>query len=144
MLESEKRDLTRLWIHIDMDMFYAAVEIRDRPELANKPVAVGGESMISTANYVARKFGVRSAMPGFIAKKLCPHLVFVNCNFEKYRDVSKIFRGILSEYDPEFESMGLDEANLDVTDYCISRAIFSEDDHKALAQEIRKRIFDAT
>ena len=55
-----------------MDMFYAAVEIRDRPELANLPVAVGDLSMISTANYVARKFGVRSAMPGFIAKQLCP------------------------------------------------------------------------
>jgi DNA polymerase kappa len=55
-----------------MDMFYAAVEIRDRPELADVPVAIGSESMISTANYVARKFGVRSAMPGFIGKKLCP------------------------------------------------------------------------
>lgn len=55
-----------------MDMFYAAVEIRDRPELANVPLAVGGDNMISTANYEARKYGVRSAMPGFIAKKLCP------------------------------------------------------------------------
>ena len=54
-------------MHIDMDMFYAAVEIRDRPELADKPVAIGSMSMISTANYVARKFGIRSAMPGFIA-----------------------------------------------------------------------------
>ncbi len=72
-LERE-RDLTRTWFHIDMDMFYAAVEIRDRPELADKPVAVGNLSMISTANYVARKFGIRSAMPGFIAKELCPDL----------------------------------------------------------------------
>jgi DNA polymerase kappa len=64
--ESE-RDLTRTWIHIDMDMFYAAVEIRDRPDLADKPVAIGSLQMVSTANYVARKFGVRSAMPGFIA-----------------------------------------------------------------------------
>ncbi len=60
-------DLTRTWFHIDMDMFYAAVEIRDNPKLENLPVAVGGMSMISTANYVARKYGVRSAMPGFIA-----------------------------------------------------------------------------
>lgn len=59
-------------MHIDMDMFYAAVEIRDDPSLATKPVAIGDNSMISTANYVARKFGVRSAMPGFIGKKLCP------------------------------------------------------------------------
>ena len=75
------RELTRTWAHIDMDMFYAAVEIRDDPSLADKPVAVGGEMMISTANYIARKYGVRSAMPGFIAKKLCPQLVFVDCNF---------------------------------------------------------------
>jgi DNA polymerase kappa len=98
-----------------MDMFYAAVEIRDRPELANVPLAVGGDNMISTANYEARKYGVRSAMPGFIAKKLCPQLVFVPCNFTKYRDVSVIFKEIVEEYDHEFESMGLDETNLDVT-----------------------------
>jgi len=66
------RELDRTWAHIDMDMFFAAVEIRDDPSLADKPVAVGGEMMISTANYIARKYGVRSAMPGFIAKKLCP------------------------------------------------------------------------
>ncbi len=64
-----------------MDMFYAAVEIRDEPELANVPLAIGGDSMISTANYVARKYGVRSAMPGFIARKICPDLVFRPCNF---------------------------------------------------------------
>jgi DNA polymerase kappa len=64
-LERE-RDLTRTWFHIDMDMFYAAVEIRDRPELAAYPIAVGSMQMITTANYVARKFGVRSAMPGFL------------------------------------------------------------------------------
>lgn len=74
-----------------MDMFYAAVEIRDDPSLENVPLAVGGENMISTANYIARKFGVRSAMPGFIAKKLCPELVFRDCNFRKYREVSKVF-----------------------------------------------------
>ena len=68
----KERCLNRTWIHVDMDMFYAAVEIRDRPELADRPVAIGSYSMVSTANYVARKFGVRSAMPGFIAKKICP------------------------------------------------------------------------
>jgi DNA polymerase kappa len=79
-LETE-RELDRTWMHLDMDMFYAAVEIRDRPELADKPVAVGGMSMLSTANYVARKYGVRSAMAGFIAQKLCPQLVILPCNF---------------------------------------------------------------
>lgn len=91
----ECRVLDRTWSHIDMDMFYAAVEIRDNPSLADKPVAVGGDMMISTANYIARTFGVRSAMPGFIAKKLCPNLVFVDCNFQKYKEVSKIFKSIL-------------------------------------------------
>ena len=60
--------MNRTWLHIDMDMFYAAVEIRDNPSLIELPVAIGNEQMISTANYVARKYGVRSAMPGFIAK----------------------------------------------------------------------------
>ena len=104
-----------------MDMFYAAVEIRDEPELANIPLAIGSDSMISTANYVARKYGVRSAMPGFIARKICPDLVFRPCNFKKYKDVSKVFKSILALYDPDYESMGLDEANLDVTSYLIAR-----------------------
>ena len=65
------RELDRTWMHVDMDMFYAACEIRDRPDLVDKPVAVGDYSMIQTTNYVARKFGVRSAMPGFLGKKMC-------------------------------------------------------------------------
>jgi DNA polymerase kappa len=67
-------------MHIDMDMFYVACEILDKPELKDKPCAVGSMSMISTANYVARKFGVRSAMPGFVAKELCPELIFLPHN----------------------------------------------------------------
>lgn len=82
------RDLSHTWFHIDMDMFYAAVEIRDRPELADKPVAIGGLQMISTANYVARKFGVRSAMPGYLAQQLCPQLIFIPCDFKKYKAVA--------------------------------------------------------
>ena len=65
-----KRDFSRVCCVLDMDMFFAAVEIRDRPELKDQPVAIGDEGMICTANYVARQYGVRSAMPGFIAKKL--------------------------------------------------------------------------
>jgi len=106
-----------------MDMFYAAVEIRDRPELADKPVAVGGMSMVSTANYVARKYGVRSAMPGFIAKQLCPGLVLVPCNFQKYKEVSEVMRSIVAEYDPNYASMGLDEVNLDVTEYLLAKGM---------------------
>ena len=72
-------------MHFDLDMFFAAVEMRDNPALKGKPIAVGDLKMLSTANYAARKFGVRSAMPGFIAKKLCPELIIVKCNFQKYR-----------------------------------------------------------
>lgn len=113
------RDLTRTWMHIDMDMFYAAVEIRDRPELAEIPIAVGSMQMITTANYVARKFGVRSAMPGFLGMKLCPDLLLIPCNYHKYQLVADTLRDIVSEYDPQFSSIGLDEVNMDVTDFLI-------------------------
>jgi DNA polymerase kappa len=71
-----------------MDMFYAAVEIRDQPELAALPIAVGSLQMVTTANYVARQFGVRSAMPGSLAMKLCPELLLIPCNYHKYKLVS--------------------------------------------------------
>jgi len=76
-------------------MFYAAVEIRENPNLANVPMAVGGNSMLSTANYIARKYGVRSAMPGFVAKKLCPELIIVKHSSELYSEAGKIFKTIL-------------------------------------------------
>ncbi|TRY64545.1 hypothetical protein DNTS_022663 [Danionella cerebrum] len=96
------RELGRVIVHVDMDAFYAAVEMRDCPELKDKPMAVGSMSMLSTSNYHARRFGVRAAMPGFIAKKLCPNLVIVPTNFDKYRAVSAQVREVFSEYDPHF------------------------------------------
>lgn len=77
--------------------------MRDNPSLQGKPVAVGGMSMICTANYEARKFGVRAAMPGFIAVRLCPQLVFVPTNFDKYRAIAEQTREIFRDYDPHFE-----------------------------------------
>ena len=71
-----------------MDMFFAAVEIKDDPKLASQPVAVGDPQMIQTTNYIARNYGVKSGMPGFIGKKLCPDLVFIKPNYVKYRRVS--------------------------------------------------------
>jgi DNA polymerase kappa len=127
-----------------MDMFYAAIEIRDNPSLADKPVAVGGQMMISTANYIARKFGVRSAMPGFIAKKLCPNLIFVDHSFTKYKEASQIFKSILEEYDPDYESMGLDEANLDLTNYLIEHGLNHDDGKQQVVREIRTRVNEAT
>ncbi|XP_037980317.1 DNA polymerase kappa isoform X5 [Motacilla alba alba] len=110
-----------------MDAFYAAVEMRDNPELKEKPIAVGSMSMLSTSNYHARRFGVRAAMPGFIAKRLCPHLTIVPLNFEKYGKVSKEVREILAEYDPNFMPMGLDEAYLNITEHLEERLNWPED-----------------
>ncbi|EDK31392.1 DNA polymerase kappa protein (macronuclear) [Tetrahymena thermophila SB210] len=136
--------LDRIWVHFDMDMFYVACELKDRPQLKDLPVAVGGMSMISTANYVARKFGVRSAMPGFIAKKLCPQLILIPCNFEKYRKASDQFKKVLYQYDPNLESMGLDEANLDITDYLQQNNINSDAQIYDLCHSIRNQVFEST
>ncbi|KAM6290058.1 DNA polymerase kappa [Aegotheles albertisi] len=123
----QNRNLSNTIVHIDMDAFYAAVEMRDNPELKEKPIAVGSMSMLSTSNYHARRFGVRAAMPGFIAKRLCPHLTIVPLNFEKYGKVSKEVREILSEYDPNFMPMGLDEAYLNITEHLEERLNWPED-----------------
>uniref|UniRef100_A0A9J8CC16 DNA polymerase kappa n=1 Tax=Cyprinus carpio carpio TaxID=630221 RepID=A0A9J8CC16_CYPCA len=120
------RELGRVIVHVDMDAFYAAVEMRDCPELKDKPMAVGSMSMLSTSNYHARRFGVRAAMPGFIAKKLCPNLVIVPTNFDKYRAVSAQVREIFSEYDPHFMPMSLDEAYLDITEHLEQRKHWPE------------------
>lgn len=113
----KQRVFNRIIVHFDLDMFFAAVEIRDNPELAEQPIAVGGDSMVSTSNYIARRYGVRAAMPGFIAKKLCPNLKLIKPNGYKYRQASSEVFAILEQYDPELTSMSLDEAYLDLTDY---------------------------
>lgn len=105
-------------LHIDMDAFYASVEQRDNPELRGKPIAVGGganRGVTTTASYEARVFGVRSAMPGYKAKQLCPELIFVPPRFDVYREVSYQIRGIFEEYTDLIEPLSLDEAFLDVT-----------------------------
>ena len=115
MAEAEKR---RAIIHLDMDCFYAAIEIRDRPELAGKPVGVGGRSrrgVLTTCNYEARKFGVHSAMPTFIALQRCPNLILLPTRFEVYRRESHTIREILRRFTPLVEPLSLDEAYLDVT-----------------------------
>lgn len=109
---------TRRIIHIDMDCFYAAVEMRERPELAGRPLAVGGASgrgVLTTCNYAARAFGVRSAMPVFKAKELCPQLIIVPVRFELYRAASKKVRAIFARYTGRTEPLSLDEAYLDVS-----------------------------
>jgi DNA polymerase-4 len=95
-------------IHIDMDCFYAAVEMRDFPEYRNIPLAVGGEgprSVLSTCNYQARKFGVRSAMPAIKAKQLCPELTIVHGRMSVYKEVSDHIREIFSRYSKLIEPL---------------------------------------
>ena len=147
-----QRDLSHVWLHIDLDSFYASVELRDRPHLRDKPVAVGSMSMICTSNYHARQFGVRSAMPGFIAVKLCPQLLFIPTDFTKYKAVAAVFRGIFAQYDPNFESASLDEAYLDITAHLAAKQARQPTDQPwdrdteaaAVAAEIRQRVFEAT
>ena len=105
-------------IHVDMDAFYASVEQRDNPELRGLPVAVGGgghRGVVMAASYEARKFGVRSAMPGFKARRLCPELIFVKTRFDAYKAVSREIREVFQRYTDLIEPLSLDEAYLDVT-----------------------------
>lgn len=134
------RDLSRIWLHVDMDAFYAAVETLCNPALQGKPMAVGSMSMISTANYEARKFGVRAAMPGFIARKLCPQLIFVPVDFKKYTHYSELTRKVFHKYDPNFLGASLDEAYLDITNVCQGRGITGAE----VAEELRKNVYNET
>lgn len=126
-------------IHIDMDCFYAAIEERDDPALRGKPVAVAGKdrrSVLTTANYEARKFGCRSAMPVFKALELCPHLTLVPVRFDAYRAESARIRAIFGRFTELIEPLSLDEAYLDVSHLQSGGA--------AVAREIRAQIFEET
>ncbi|MBB6681767.1 DNA polymerase IV [Aequorivita sp. 609] len=134
--------IVRKIIHIDMDAFYASVEQLDNPELRGKAIAVGGSSergVVSAASYEARKFGVRSAMSSVAAKKLCPELIFVNTNFDRYKEVSKQIRKIFFEYTDLVEPLSLDEAYLDVTENKKGNPSAT-----MIATEIRQKIKDKT
>lgn len=104
-------------IHIDMDCFYAAVETHDFPELAGKPIGIGGgeRGVLCTSNYEARKFGVRAAMPTRMALSKCPHLILRPPRFERYREIAKLVREIFHRHTEIVEPLSLDEAFLDVS-----------------------------
>lgn len=127
-------------IHIDMDAFYASVEQMDDPSLRGKPVAVGGSEsrgVVAAASYEARQFGVRSAISGFVAKKICPELIFVKPRFERYKEISSKIHKIFREYTDLVEPLSLDEAYLDVTQNKRGNPSAS-----LLAEEIRLRVFN--
>ena len=134
--QSESRKI----IHIDMDCFYAAIELRERPELVGRPVAVGGRpggrGVLTTCNYEAREFGCRSAMPAFKALERCPQLVILPVRFDLYRAESKRIRAVFHEFTDLVEPLSLDEAYLDVSELNSTGS--------ALAEEIRLRIYNTT
>ena len=126
-------------IHVDMDAFYASVAQLDNPELKGKAIAVGGggkRGVVAAASYEARKYGVRSAMSGVLARQKCPHLIFVKTDFERYKEISTKIRQIFYEYTDLVEPLSLDEAYLDVTENKKGNPSAS-----LIAQEIRDRIY---
>jgi DNA polymerase kappa len=133
------RDLTQYIVHVDCDAFYAAVEQLDRPELRDVPFAVG-QGVLCTCNYVARKFGCRSGMAGFVAKNLCPDLILLPLNFDKYKAKASEVRDIFADYDPRFESASIDEAYLNITSYCKDH----DRDPAEVVDEMRRLIHERT
>lgn len=129
-------------IHVDMDAFFASVAQLDNPELRGKAIAVGGDSkrgVIAAASYEARKFGVKSAMSSSLAKKMCPHLIFVKSDFARYKEISNQVREIFYEYTDLVEPLSLDEAYLDVT---VNKKELTS--ASKMARLIRQEIFEKT
>jgi len=129
-------------IHVDMDAFFASVEQLDYPKLRGKPLAVGGGSdrgVVAAASYEARKYGVRSAMTGAVAKRICPELIFVKPRFERYKEISYKIRKLFLEYTELVEPLSLDEAYLDVTENKKGNPSAT-----MIALAIRKQIFETT
>jgi len=128
-------------IHIDMDCFYAAVEMRDNPAYRNIPLAIGGKvegrSVLSTCNYLAREFGVHSAMPSYKAKQLCPELLIIPGRMQVYVEISKQIRAIFNRYTDIIEPLSLDEAFLDVSDCTLCKGSATY-----IAEDIRRAIFN--
>lgn len=129
-------------IHIDMDAFYASVELRERPDLRHLPVVISSHhprAVIAAASYPARQFGLRSAMSMSQARKLCPQVVIIEPNFEKYRAISAQIHSIFQQYTTLIEPLSLDEAYLDVTENLKQIASATE-----VAMHIREDIFRQT
>lgn len=128
-------------LHLDMDAFYAAVELLDHPELRGKPVVVGSppdkRGVVSTASYEARAYGIRSAMPSRTAGKLCPHAAFLPVRMERYLEVSEQVMAIIESFTPIYEQLSVDEAFLDVTGV-LRRWKTGEAVARALKKKIRK------
>src|SRR5450432_3048697 len=133
---------SRFILHADMDAFYASIEQRDNPELKGRPVIVGATSsrgVVAAASYEARTYGVRSAMPGFRARALCPNGVFIAPNMARYAEVSEQVHAAFAEFTPEIEPIALDEAFLDITG---SERLFGGP--LELATQLKRRVRELT
>jgi len=134
----------KIILHVDMNAFFATVEKILDPSLENKPIAVGGNSsrgVISTACYIARKFGVKSAMPTYRAKQLCPNLTIVRGHYDKYEEFRDKFLKILSEYSNIIEVASIDECFVDITDHFIKNPSLNPFDE---IKKIQDRIYNET
>ncbi|KAL5333896.1 hypothetical protein BJX70DRAFT_38842 [Aspergillus crustosus] len=129
------RDLSQYVVHVDCDAFFAAVEELDRPELKTVPMAVG-KGVLTTCNYEARKFGCRSGMASFVATKLCPQLVLLPMNYDKYTAKAQEIQAIFAQYDPHFESASIDEAYLNITSYCLEHQLDPEEAVSRMRAEV--------
>lgn len=136
-------DSFRKIIHCDCDCFYASIEMRDNPNLANLPIAVGGSpdrrGVVATCNYEARKFGVHSAMASSMARKLCSDLIIIRPDMEKYREASRLIHEVFHNYTELIEPLSLDEAFLDVSD-CTQFEGSAARIAKAIRREVHERV----
>jgi DNA polymerase IV len=136
----------RVVAHLDMDAFYASVELLERPDLIDQPVIVGGRGepnsrgVVTTCNYKAREFGVRSGMPMRTAAKLCPSAVYLPVNFDRYKHYSRLFKAAIAGVAPSIEDRGIDEVYIDLT----ALAGGSFEAAQSIAITIKQAVFDAT
>ncbi|KAF8495871.1 IMS-domain-containing protein [Gautieria morchelliformis] len=134
-----KRDLTQYIVHVDMDAFFASVELLDDPSLKGKPFGVG-KGVLTTASYEARLYGVRSGMAGFIARKLCPQLILVPIRPERYGEMSSKVMDVFKRYDANMLAAGTDEAYLNITHYCQTNGLSPD----ACVQKLRAEVHAET
>jgi DNA polymerase-4 len=141
-MTQDRKPARRVILHADMDAFYASIEQRDNPELRGKPVIVGGEharEVVAAASYEARRFGVRSAMPGREARRRCPDGIFLRPRMQRYREVSGQVFAVMRDITPLVEGLSLDEAFLDITG-----SLKSYGSERALGETLRNRVHEQT
>ena len=134
--------INKVFFHVDLDAFYASVEILDNPELKNKPVIIGGNGkrgVASTCNYIARKYGIHSAMPMQRALKLCPNAIIISGNHDRYSQMSKMVMNIFKDFSPIIQQVSIDEAFLDMSG---TQKLFGHP--YEVAKKLKNKVFNET